>query len=70
MAKKAEDKLKRQFNSPRGYILTAIIMLLISYVLGSLAIDSGSLLHWLGAIVALIWGITRLIQGIKLGLKS
>ncbi len=53
------------WHTPAGYLLPAGVLLTVSYILGSLAIDSGSIAQWIGTIVALVWGIMRLVQGIK-----
>lgn len=67
---KAEATLRRQALSPAGYVVTGLIMWVIGYVLGSLAIDSGSNLQWLGTIVVFVWGLARIIQGIRLAIKK
>lgn len=71
MAKKTATKnvkkasLKNFWPQPGGDFVSAAVLLALAYVLGSLAIDSGSLLQWLGTIVALGWAIGRLAQGAK-----
>lgn len=49
--------------TPGGYIVTGLIMWLVGYMLAILAIDSGSLLQWLGVIVAFVWGLVRIVEG-------
>ena len=39
-------------------------MWLVGYLLAMLAIDSGSLLQWLGVLVALVWGFIRIVEGL------
>ncbi len=65
-----QNRIKQQFNSPLGYAVTAVVMLLIGYTMVSLAIDSGSLVHWAVALVAVIWGLIRLVQSVALALSK
>lgn len=67
---KAEQLLRKQAMSPVGYITTGLIMWILGYALGSLAIDSGSNLQWLGTIIAAVWGLARIIQGVRLAAKK
>jgi len=56
--------------TPLGYIITGFIMWIVGYVLFVLATDSGSLIQWLLTIIAWIWGVVRIAQGIRARLKS
>lgn len=49
---------------PISDFVSAFVLLVVAYILASLAIDSGSLLQWAGTIVAIVWGVRRLIGGI------
>jgi len=60
--KKTAKKL-HPAQTPGGYIITGLIMWLVGYLLSILAIDSGSLLQWLGVFVALGWGFVRILEG-------
>ncbi len=63
MPKKAENS-KHIWQKPSGYFVSAFVLWAVGYILLSLAIDSGSILQWLGAIVTVLWGIVRFITGI------
>lgn len=56
--------------TPLGYIITGFIMWIVGYALFVLATDSGSLIQWLLTIIAWIWGVVRIAQGIRARLKS
>lgn len=58
------------FRRPAGYFFTTAALWVVGYILASLAIDSGSLLQWGTAVLALGWGLVRLIQGIILSIKK
>lgn len=64
-----KSRLHRQASSPAGYITTGLIMWVLGYILGSLAIDSGSILQWIGTIIAFAWGLVRIIQGVFMATK-
>lgn len=49
---------------PISDFVSAFVLLVVAYILASLAIDSGSLLQWAGTIVAIVWGVRRLIGGV------
>lgn len=61
-AKKQQTKI-HPAQTPGGYVVTGLIMWLIGYLLFLLAVDSGSLLQWLGVLVAIVWGSVRIIEG-------
>lgn len=50
---------------PISDFVSAAVLLVVAYILASLAIDSGSLLQWFGTIVAIVWGLRRLVGGVK-----
>jgi len=56
--------------TPAGYVLTGLVMWLMAYLLVMLAVDSGSLLQWLGALVALVWGLVRILEGVHKAFKK
>lgn len=62
-AKKAKQKKLHPAQTPGGYMVTGLIMWVVGYLLTILAIDSGSLLQWLGVLVAFIWGFVRITEG-------
>jgi uncharacterized membrane protein len=62
-AKKTAQPKLHPVQTPGGYVVTGLIMWLIGYMLAILAIDSGSLLQWLGVLVALVWGFIRIVEG-------
>lgn len=49
-----DTKLKLRFSG--------VMFVILAYGLGSLAIDSGSYWHYLGAFVFLVWGIKFLVR--------
>jgi uncharacterized membrane protein len=53
------------WQQPAGYFLTAVVLWIVGYILFSLAVDSGSILQWVGTLVAVIWGLGRFLQGVK-----
>lgn len=64
MAKVTKKTTQLNFwQKPAGYFVSTAVLLVAAYVLFSLAVDSGSILQWLGALVALLWGVARFIQG-------
>lgn len=63
MATKKKQTKVHPAQTPHGYIVTGLIMWLVGYLLFILAVDSGSLLQWLGVLVAGIWGAVRIIEG-------
>lgn len=62
-SKKTSPKKLHPVQTPGGYVATGLIMWLVGYLLALLAIDSGSLLQWLGVLVALVWGFIRIVEG-------
>jgi hypothetical protein len=50
--------------TPAGYVITGLIMWLVGYLLFILAVDSGSLLEWLGVLIAAGWGFIRVSEGL------
>ena len=63
-SKKTSQKKLHPAQTPGGYVITGLIMWLVGYLLAMLAIDSGSLLQWLGVLVALVWGLIRIVEGL------
>lgn len=63
ISKKKTAKKLHPAQTPGGYIVTGLIMWVVGYLLSVLAVDSGSLLQWLGVIVALVWGLVRIVEG-------
>lgn len=53
------------WDSRRGSSIGGILALLICYVVGSRAIDTGSLIQYFLAIVLLVIGINRLVRAIR-----
>ncbi len=53
------------FKTPHSYAATGILMLVVAGVLAALAIQSGSLLQWSLVLIALVWGLMRVVQAIK-----
>lgn len=73
MVKKSKNtSLKRRISemTPVQQLLTGVVLLIFAYILGSLALDSGSLLEWALAIVAAIWGFERVLRAGIQYLKS
>jgi uncharacterized membrane protein len=62
-AKKKAAKKVHPVQTPGGYIVTGLIMWVVGYMLAILAIDSGSLLQWLGVLIAFGWGLVRIVEG-------
>lgn len=63
MATKKKQTKVHPAQTPHGYIVTGLIMWLVGYLLFILAVDSGSLLQWLGTLVAGVWGTVRIVEG-------
>lgn len=61
--KKTAPSSVHPVQTPLGYVITGLLMWLVGYLLSILAIDSGSLLQWLGVLVAFGWGLVRIIEG-------
>lgn len=55
--------------TPLGYLVTGLAMWLMAYLIAILALQSGSLFQWLAALVALIWGLVRILEGIHKAFK-
>jgi len=51
--------------TPLGYLVSALVIWGVGFLLLLIAIRSGSLIEWLGVIIALIWGTSRLITAAK-----
>jgi cytochrome c biogenesis protein CcdA len=58
------------FRKPAGFFTTTLALWVVAYILASLAIDSGSILQWVAAIVAVVWGLVRLVQGLRLAVRK
>lgn len=65
MARNTAKKHDNFLQQPIGYVASALILWIAGYILFSLAVDSGSILQWLGTIVAIVWGTVRFIKGIR-----
>ncbi len=63
-SKKSTKNRQHPMQTPVGYFVAGLIMWLVGYLLSILAVDSGSLLQWLGVLIALIWGLVRIIEGL------
>lgn len=50
------------FNTKSGLLITAALALLAAYIFASLAIDSGSWWHYLGAAVSFIFALNRVAK--------
>lgn len=70
MAKKSTAKQTSILQKPMGYLLSALVIYGVGYLLFFQALDSGSLLQWLGLLIAIVLGSIRLVQGVILGLKG
>jgi protein-S-isoprenylcysteine O-methyltransferase Ste14 len=74
MAKQSKKSRKQQTltftQTPAGYVVTGLVLLVVAYYLLFVAIDTGSLLMWLGTLMAIVWGLRRIIQAIILKLKK
>ena len=66
----ATKKHARFLNQPVGYLLSAAVLFAAGYLLFSLAVDSGSIAQWAGVLLALVVGLIRLAQGLKLLIQS
>lgn len=65
MAKKSTKQSTGFWQSPAGYFISTAVLWIAGYILGSFAIDTGSIAQWIGTIIALLWGAGRLIQGMN-----
>jgi uncharacterized membrane protein len=73
-AKKTTKQTKKASVHPAqtagGYVVTGLLMWLVGYLLSLLAVDSGSLLQWLGVLVAFGWGFVRIVEGLYKFIKK
>jgi len=60
------SKQLRQWHTTRqGSLVLGFAELVLAYVFGSLAIDSGSALQWIAAVILVFVGISNLTQSIR-----
>ena len=56
--------------TPAGFLVTGLLMWFVGYLLMTVAVQSGSLLQWLGVFLALSWGLIRVGEGLYKLLKK